>query len=207
LKRLEDQRTKSIRQIDDTRDKKRRLDLVPTGEREAFLEYGARSGKDFTNSWQQLAEMQHHGLPTRLLDWTESLASAMYFALRSYREGVCGVNFRRQDTVPQRTSHLQPCSNCSTNGTNCQRHRCGSSIRSKRHGRATIKTESEFGISRLTSDLIIITTSSRTGNGISNRLCRCTRHGGFLGSQRSKERSLCGVTILARSILYMGRRW
>jgi hypothetical protein len=33
------------------------------------------------NSWEFLSIMQHFGIPTRLLDWTESLATAIYFAL------------------------------------------------------------------------------------------------------------------------------
>lgn len=42
-------------------------------------------GRDFiknsTNSWEFLSIMQHFGIPTRLLDWSESLATALFFAL------------------------------------------------------------------------------------------------------------------------------
>lgn len=33
------------------------------------------------NSWEFLSIMQHYGIPTRLLDWSESLATAIFFAL------------------------------------------------------------------------------------------------------------------------------
>lgn len=52
-------------------------------ETDLFWEFAARArelhGK-LEDDWDILFAMQHYGVPTRLLDWTESLAVAVYFA-------------------------------------------------------------------------------------------------------------------------------
>jgi len=51
------------------------------------------------NDWEILFEMRHAGLPTRLLDWTENFASALFFALR-------GVDWKNNRNDKEK---LQPC--------------------------------------------------------------------------------------------------
>jgi hypothetical protein len=58
-------------------------------ERRMFFEFRTRArqlyGDDHTD-WDVLFHMQHHGVPTRLLDWTSVFGVALYFALLNYRE-------------------------------------------------------------------------------------------------------------------------
>ncbi|MFN8288524.1 MAG: FRG domain-containing protein [Chitinophagales bacterium] len=54
------------------------------GESEAFVNWSRRGSSSSKNSWEILAEMQHYKVKTRLLDWTEDLSIALYFALKDH---------------------------------------------------------------------------------------------------------------------------
>ena len=48
----------------------------------AFVTYGRTLLPESNNSWDNLFLMRHCGVPTRLLDWSESFGVALYFALK-----------------------------------------------------------------------------------------------------------------------------
>jgi hypothetical protein len=52
-----------------------------------YYDYMSLAGpliENSNSSWDVLFSMQHHGLPTRLLDWTLTFSVALYFSIKEY---------------------------------------------------------------------------------------------------------------------------
>jgi len=63
------------------------------GEKDAYVLFRTRSAYALgSSSWETLAAMQHYGAPTRLLDWTDALAVAVYFATKAFRTSMVATS-------------------------------------------------------------------------------------------------------------------
>ncbi|MFZ6757841.1 FRG domain-containing protein [Undibacterium sp. Ji50W] len=57
-----------------------------------YFDFQTRAGSllsEHNSSWNNAFAMQHHGLPTRLLDWSENFSTALYFALKNASQECC----------------------------------------------------------------------------------------------------------------------
>ncbi len=106
----------AYRRLKRDREKWRDGEMLLRKEKELFHEYRLRaSPRADRNDWDILAEMRHYGVPTRLMDWTEELFVALYFALDPIRRRIEehehneGPYERKEDSFWIPTTEPEPC--------------------------------------------------------------------------------------------------
>jgi hypothetical protein len=79
-----------------------KFEAITAYDNTTFAEFHANCGQLYSNKltdWEILCEMRHSGIPTRLLDWTENFAVALYFALN-------GVDWKKNN---EEKDKIAPC--------------------------------------------------------------------------------------------------
>ena len=84
ISRIQVEGVNASTEIENAELKAQNLHGIESGEYDAFIDFRFRSGTPDISSWVTLAKMQHYGIPTRLLDWSETLIISIYFALSQY---------------------------------------------------------------------------------------------------------------------------
>lgn len=88
-------------------------DLIPKAGRDPYSKIDDKGGLDYfksnalpfldrvpTNDWEWLALAQHHGVPTRLLDWTTNPMIAAFFAVvESFKTDAAIFKFTYEDSA------------------------------------------------------------------------------------------------------------
>ena len=54
---------------------------------ETYRKFAQKLQPSHKNEWELLIDMQHYFVPTRILDWSESLGIALFFAVTNHRNG------------------------------------------------------------------------------------------------------------------------
>lgn len=55
---------------------------------ETYRKFAQNIQKSHNTEWELLIDMQHYFVPTRILDWSESLGIALFFAVQNHKKGV-----------------------------------------------------------------------------------------------------------------------